>query len=599
MGLASGSGSGSGYLATVHVICSTGGVTLVEEVYHRVANGDVLETRSPLYLPPGVNFDVSVTITAPNAQTTNYNASAPVSDTYTYPPYYGKGGGPKVIHVRTGADGLQDGSNWEHAYPDLRTALASAPDASKTEIWLSVTNDYMNASVTLVGSITVRGGFTGVENSAAERPEGLFSTLDGVSCKYKTMDFSVPSGALLTVERIRFSHSSGPGLRKTGSGDLTVRDCYFTDRKQSDWNLLGGGIYASGGTVSVANCQFVHLIDYSVNALSYNSYGGDGIYLSSCTQAYIDDCLFATNGVQFYRNKGAQARHPGSAVYVNATPTIFRNCRFASNGSAIQEQTGCGGAVFFNGACGGSKMINCTLVGNSDFEGSQSSAEAYGGGAVYCLMSSAAATLDIENCTIAYNLTQGKWAGAGINVGKGTVNLKNSVIYGNVRGRTNIAEIAGADIEVKADGSLNMSYTLVTGLMSNYIHSVNAENLTIGPGVIADLDPLLATTTNDFWKLFTADGAGVYIANGQRGKCAVLDVHPRTRTGYIKDGVLIRDPERVESPTIDKGDPTSDYSKEPQLIGIGGNGGRVNLGFSGNTREAALTKRTGSVYYIR
>ena len=73
----------------------------------------------------------------------------------------------------------------------------------------------------------------------------------------------------------------------------------------------------------------------------------------------------------------------------------------------------------------------------------------------------------------------------------------------------------------------------------------------------------------------------------------------RTRTGYIKDGVLIRDPERVESPTIDKGDPASDYSKEPQLIGIGGNGGRVNLGFSGNTPEAALTRRTGSVYYLR
>ena len=31
----------------------------------------------------------------------------------------------------------------------------------------------------------------------------------------------------------------------------------------------------------------------------------------------------------------------------------------------------------------------------------------------------------------------------------------------------------------------------------------------------------------------------------------------------------------------------------------GGNGGRVNLGFSGNTREAALTKRAGAVYYIR
>jgi hypothetical protein len=60
--------------------------------------------------------------------------------------------------------------------------------------------------------------------------------------------------------------------------------------------------------------------------------------------------------------------------------------------------------------------------------------------------------------------------------------------------------------------------------------------------------------------------------------------------GYFKDGVRVRDPERVESPTIDAGDPASDCSKEPRLIGIGGNGGRVNLGFSGNTPEAALTR---------
>ena len=65
-------------------------------------------------------------------------------------------------------------------------------------------------------------------------------------------------------------------------GDLLVRDCSFTGRTQSEDNLQGGGIYAPGGTATVTNCQFVNLIDYSVNALSSYFYGGDGIYLSSC-----------------------------------------------------------------------------------------------------------------------------------------------------------------------------------------------------------------------------------------------------------------------------------------------------------------------------
>ena len=588
------SGTGNGYLATVHVICSTGGVTLVDEVYHQVANGDVLETRSPLYLPPGVNFDVSVTITAPNAQTTNYNASAPVSDTYTYPPYYGKGGGPKVIHVRTGADGLQDGSNWEHAYPDLATALATAPDASKTEIWLSVTNDYTKQQVALVGSLTVRGGFTGVENSPEERPEGLQSTLDGGSYTYRTLDFSVPSGALLTVERIRFAHASQSELKKTGAGDLLVHDCYFTEGRKNDGSLKGGGIYATGGTVAITNCQFMNLLS---NGRSSAGQGGDGIFLESCKQAYVDSCLFVTNGYTFYKNKGLQAKNSGVAAFVASTPAVFSNCRFASCCAAMLDAASNGGTIYFSGTSGGSKLINCVFTGNTDFEHSQSGNGITQGGTIAVAMSTTNATLDIENCTMAYNLTQGYSTGAGINIIKGTVNVKNSIVYGNVRGRQ--TDIAGADIEVKANGFLDIRYSLVTGLTSNYIHSVNAENLTIGPGVIADLDPLLATTTNDFWKLFTADGAGVYIANDQRGTCAELDVHPRTRTGYIKDGVLIRDPERVESPTIDKGDPASDYMGEPMVPGVGYHGRRVNLGAYGNTSEAALTQIPGFHIILR
>ena len=162
---------------------------IAEETFARVANGDVLKLRSPSYQPSGVNFDVAVEITAPGAELRNYQESKSVSG--TYPPYYGKGGGSEVIHVRTGADGMQDGSNWEHAYPNLRAAFASAPDASKTEVWLAVTNDYMQTAVALAYPLTVRGGFAGVEDSPAERPEGSMTWLDGSSA-YKTMDFDVP-----------------------------------------------------------------------------------------------------------------------------------------------------------------------------------------------------------------------------------------------------------------------------------------------------------------------------------------------------------------------------------------------------------------------
>ena len=586
--------SGAAYHGTVHLVCSTGDVVLATKDWDGVSPGDVLTLLLPYYLANGTAITAVATVVAPGATTVGDSATAEANG--SYPPFYGKGGGPNVIHVRTGADCLQNGTSWTDAYPDLRTALASAPDASKTEIWLSVTNDYMNAAVTLVGSITVRGGFAGTENSPAERPEGLLSTLDGVSSKYKTMEFSVPSGALLTVERIRFSHSSDPELKKSGSGNLVVRDCLFTDSRTDGPTLHGRGVYATGGTVSITNCQFRNLI--GPNVLNSSSYGGTGLYLGSCTRAYVDDCLFVTNGTAFNYNRAAQARHRAAAVFADATPTIFRNCRFAACSAAMYEVGATGGIVYFAGASGGSKLVNCVVTGNTDLEGSSSPQDPTSGGAVVCNMATADDALDIENCTIAYNLTQGKWTGAGLTVCKGTVNLKNSIVYGNYRNRQSDTVNAGADIEVKANGTLNMSYTFVTGLASNYVNAVSGGVTNIGAGVVCG-DPLLVTSMDDFTGLFTTDKNGLkYLAQSSRDACAAFDVHLLSPAGSWINGRLEKRPHQL-SPAIDAGDPKSDYSREPVVPGFGGNGHRVNLGAYGNTPEAALSFFRGSVFIVR
>jgi len=588
--------SGAAYHGTVHLVCSTGGVVLATKDWDSVAPGDVLAFLLPYYLPNGTELRAVATVVAPGATTISPSATEEANG--SYPPYYGKGGGPNVIHVRTGADCLQNGTSWTDAYPDLATAFASAPDASKTEIWLAVTNNYMPTAIALVGSFAVRGGFAGVENSPDERVEGATASLNGKK-SYRTLEFSVPAGATLTVERIRFANSSQSELKKSGSGNLVVRDCLFTDSRQDIDTLSGRGIYASDGTVAVTNCLFANLIGPYV--LKDATYGGDGIYLNSCTAAYIDHCLFVTNGlVEFSRTKYKQARHSGAAVYVKATPTIFSNCRFAACCAAPHNASDNGGIVFFNGASGGSKLINCTFVGNSDVQGSASNVDILSAGAILCSMSSQDQTLDIENCTVAFNVTEGQKTAAGINVNSGTVSVKNSIVYGNVRGLTSIAQIAGADIEVKSGATLDLRYSLVTGLATNYVGGAGTIN--VGPGVIT-VDPLLATTTNYFQSLlasYTSSPVHLYLPQAERGTCAALDVHPRTRTGYLnKDGVLIRDPERVESPTIDKGDPTSDYMGEPMVPGVGYHGRRVNLGAYGNTSEAALTQIPGFYIILR
>ena len=580
--------SGTAYSATVQLICSVGGEICAEEIYYGIGNGDVIEYKLPAYLPVGTVLDAAVKIDADGAETRQYNESE--SATGTLPSYYGKGGGPGVIHVRTGADCKMDGTSWTDAYPDLGTALNAAPPEGITEIWLAVTNDYMTKSITLAYPLTIRGGFAGVENSEAERPEGAMTWLDGNNV-FRTMDFVVPQGVLLTVECIRFSHSSQQELKKSGKGDLRVLDCLFTNPNGSG-TIAGRGIYATGaGTVAVTNCNFLNMIGPAED----NS-GGGALYFDSCAAAYVDHCLFVTNGTSFKAN-GGWARYRGAAAFVNATPTVFSNCRFAGCGAALREAT-VGGVVEFAGASGGSKLVNCAFVGNSDFQSMQMPAETTCAGAIAVAMSATNQTLDVENCTIAYNITQGRWNAAGITVGTGTVNLKNSIVYGNVRGWKTYAEAAGADIAVRSKGILNMSYSLVTGSETNYISVIEGGITNIGQGVIFK-DPLLVSTADDFTSLFT-DGSTYWYLNGNdaRGACAVLDVHLRCPKGYMVGGEVFKY-KGEKSPALDAGDPKSDYKGEPFIPGVGYHGRRVNMGAYGNTPEAAMSPSPVFHLYLR
>ena len=243
-------------------------------------------------------------------------------------------------------------------------------------------------------------------------------------------------------------------------------------------------------------------------------------------------------------------------------------------------------------------MINCTFVGNNEYESMNMQGYSRNGGAIACVMSSMDQTLDIENCTVAYNLTLGRRNAAGINVNKGTVNLKNSIVYGNVRGMKDIADAAGADIEVCTNGILNISYTLLTGLESKYVNAVEGGTINRGKGVL-NADPLLATTINDFVALFKdRDTYWNLEGSDKRAACAAIDVHLRSSAGCIVDGQLIKY-KGEDSPAIDAGDPMSDYSMEPEIAGVGYHGRRVNLGAYGNTPEAAMTRNKGFFIYLR
>ena len=88
----------------------------------------------------------------------------------------------------------------------LYPAALKALSAEKNEIWFAGTNVCWNPykTIALPSSVVVRGGFAGLENSIAERPDSLMSVVSGRR-QIHTMDIS--SSFPLLIERIRFENS--------------------------------------------------------------------------------------------------------------------------------------------------------------------------------------------------------------------------------------------------------------------------------------------------------------------------------------------------------------------------------------------------------
>ena len=95
-----------------------------------------------------------------------------------------------------------------------------------------------------------------------------------------------------------------------------------------------------------------------------------------------------------------------------------------------------------------------------------------------------------------------------------------------------------------------------------------------------------------FWDWTTDKAPATYAA------LEAANVHLRGGLGYHDEatGSLVTTYARgAKSPCIDKGDPKSEYHREP----AGYNGRRVNMGYYGNSPWASMSQPAGSVYYIR
>ena len=604
---------------------SQGGAVVESVAAGGVQTGESLTLAGLGYYTPGEPLYVRITVTAPGQSAIVVNTSATV--TGTLPPYVGHGGGANVIHVREGADGLQDGSNWANAFASFTEAQrALAGNADKTEMWIAgtIVETVAPASVTIAAPLTIRGGFTGVEDSADERVPGAVSTLDGNGTR-DLLKLANAAANPIKVERLIFARAYKRALENTGVGALTVTDCQFVNSRavgpSGTNDDYGRGAYLNGKFVAAfTNCVFRGNV--KVNLGSSHAQGS-AIYAEGLTRVFIDNCLFVTNGVISTSGLGESTagrdQANGDCIWMNGSPITATRCHFRGNRGAVRNvntTSSTGGIILLSGKSGNSAFTNCTFTGNWGGWATHKSSMTttyVAGGTVDIRLNSATDKVDFENCTIAYNLGDTYCIPGGLHVEVGDVNMHNCIIFGNRHGQMTLDGI-GHDIYVRGSSKLHLSHCRLAAADAetpgkpdaNYVSAASTatltyDNLTFG-------DPLFLTPLADFESELKVVDSGSYEGFSFLGTSynvsgnvistsnanANFDVHLRSKYGmYNNAGEFIK-ARGYLSDAIDAGDRNSPYQNEPQP-----NGRRVNLGAYGNTPWATRSAGSGIMIVVR
>ena len=212
-----------------------------------------------------------------------------------------------IIHVDPKATGRNNGSTWEDAFTNLEAALHQAnevPDGVSAEIWMSKDCTLNNKRYELKRTLTLRGGFLGIETEADQRNKDNKTVFLRERHDPDDIFFSdtVIHGTL-TFDGIEFNKN---GFRPVAP------------LHNIQWDTAGEN------ALVIQNCTLAADLDVSTSARlasvtvkdvsKANSYGKD-ITLPDCDTAAVDNFI----GDRLYINKDGGIAPAQKAVVKNST----------------------------------------------------------------------------------------------------------------------------------------------------------------------------------------------------------------------------------------------------------------------------------------
>jgi len=260
------------------------------------------------------------------------------------------------IYVNDTASGYNNGASWKDAFMSLQSALSAASSGDEVRIAEGVYTPGVNRSDSFLISkdLTLKGGFPepdGFEPGSADRNPSLYDT--------------ILSGNIGVVESVE---DNSYHVVKCSSSVIILDGLEIRDGNASATrgvNVQGGGITASGGSLTLRNSQVS-------NNRGYN----------------------------------------GGGVYVEYAAFVVERCQFENNSSFGSSSYGNGGAIRAKYIQSGARVVNSVFVNNTANRIA---------GAVFHYKHD----VSIVNCTF-YNNQSGR--GGAVHAYEGTVNLYNCIL---------------------------------------------------------------------------------------------------------------------------------------------------------------------------
>jgi hypothetical protein len=267
-----------------------------------------------------------------------------------------------ILYVDKNKSTPGNGSSWALAMKEISYGLKGAKTKPAIkQIWVAAGDyqpDVQGQSFSLVNGVKVYGGFSGGENSLAER-----NTLQNPTT-LKGRGTSVISNNDLNGTALLdgFYISEGSGFLKSGSSfgggmyntnsSPTIVNCVFTNNQTDPTKEpgLGGGMYNFNSNPSVTQCLF-----YSNKAKGTSQGAGGGIFNDNSSPV-ITNCTFTENEVS-----GTSTAGNGAAIALRGTssPTIRNSIFWNNTDSSIPAGLS---SISIFGSSDGTPVISYSLV---------------------------------------------------------------------------------------------------------------------------------------------------------------------------------------------------------------------------------------------